>query len=157
MRSPVSVGMNPRAARAPQHYFISVGAFPLRFRTPKRLEDASALRGSEYPSEGGNLSEVSRMFAGIEHAGDDLDGHLLENPLPFVQKPPSMRIDRPHLVNVLPGDRYGGSLPRRRSPAPDQECEGVTLATVCSSSLRMVLPHMQLRQLQPRKTCLRSL
>ena len=79
-------------------------AFPLRFRTPKRPVDASALNGSEHPAEGGNLSEVSGMFAGIEHAGDDLDGHPPKNPLPFVQKPPSMRIDRPHLVNVMPGD-----------------------------------------------------
>ena len=78
--------------------------FPFRFRTPKRPVDASALNRSEYPGEGGDLSEVSGMFAGVEHAGDDLDGHPPKNPLPFVQKPPSMRIDRPHLVNVLPGD-----------------------------------------------------
>ena len=79
-------------------------AFPFRFRTPKRPVNGSALNRSEYPGEGGNLSEVSGMFAGVEHAGDDLDGHPPKNLFPFVQKPPSMRIDRPHLVNVLPGD-----------------------------------------------------
>ena len=40
------------------------GAFPFCFRTPKRPVDASALNGSEYPGEGGDLSEVSACSLG---------------------------------------------------------------------------------------------
>ena len=54
------------------------------------------------------------MFAGVEHACDDLAGRPLKNPLPIVQKPPSMRIDRPHPRKVLPGDLddFGSTNPQ---------------------------------------------
>ena len=54
-------------------------------RTPKRQVNGGALPGGEHPCEGGDLSEVLAVFAGIEHTGDDLVGRPLQNPVPFIR------------------------------------------------------------------------
>jgi len=85
---------------------VASGAVPSHERTPKRPVDGDALGRSQHAGEGGDLSEFSPVFAGIEHCRDDLAGRPMQNPLPIVQEPPSMGVNRPHPRNVPPGDLY---------------------------------------------------
>lgn len=73
---------------------------------PERSVSIEPLSAGEYPSEGGDLSEVPAVQAGVKGLFGYVVGCSSQDLFPFVQQWRRVWVDRPHVGDVATGDLY---------------------------------------------------